>query len=65
MSDDRQVRRFADARLRHHEATQAHRDAVHEVEAAAAELACAGADLAERVVLLDATNRADRRRAAA
>ncbi len=50
---DRQISRFAEARRRHHAATQAHRGAVYELEAAAAELATAGAALAERVQILN------------
>lgn len=61
---DRQISRWQDARVRHHQAQQAHRDATHELEAAAAELTTAGAALAERIRILDATQRATVRRAA-
>lgn len=50
---DRQADRFHRARQRHFEAAQAHRGAVDELEAAAAELATAGSALAERVRILD------------
>lgn len=53
MIDDHQVRRFREARLRHHEAMQVHRETTRELEAAATEVVVAGADLAERVLLLD------------
>ncbi len=64
MSDDRQTRRFAEARQRYSEAQATHRAAVHELERAAAELTTAGAALAERIRLTDLTSRADQRRAA-
>jgi hypothetical protein len=49
MTDDRQTHRFAEARARHHAATQLLRDAQRELDAAAAELVTAGAALSERV----------------
>ncbi len=51
MNKDGQVERFRAARVRHHDAQQAHRDAVHELEAASAQLTVAGAALAERALL--------------
>lgn len=52
MSTDRQIGRWANARRRHFEAVQAHREAQRELEAAAAELTTAGSALAERVNLV-------------
>ena len=52
MTDDRQIRRWAEARARHHAAAQLLRDAQHELDAATAELVTAGAALAERIRLL-------------
>ncbi len=52
MSEDRQVRRYRDARVRLHEATVAHRRAVEELEASSAEVVVAGAALCERVQIL-------------
>ena len=57
MTRDRQTDRFAEARARHHAATQAHRQALDNLDAAAAELTTAGAALAERVRLLERTTR--------
>lgn len=64
MTQDRQVRRWIEARARQHAAAQHLRDAQHELDGANAELITAGAALAERLRLLDVTGRADQRRAA-
>lgn len=63
MTEDRQTRRWANARLRHHQAVQAHREAQRELDAAAAELVTAGAALAERLQIVVAIG-PDQRRAA-
>lgn len=61
---DRQITRWQEARVRLHHAQQQLRSAQLEVDAASAEAVTAGAALAERVRLADASHRADMRRAA-
>ncbi len=52
---DRQVDRYRRARLALHEATEAHRRAVEDLERASAEVVVAGAALAERVAISGVT----------